>query len=183
MVWVYKDKEIQVGNRWTDDNDIQHPTNWNIWDDDYKKKMGLTWKDDPKPFDNRFYSSADVAKPLQDVKWTDKDSDKPADVKVGDIKSFGIINQLISDSKEQANSLLESTDWYVIRKAERDVDIPDNVKTYRTAILTQLGKIETAISAAKTLTAFKKLFQDTLDSDGSLKTRAVMNEDWPKLGS
>ena len=40
MVWVYKDKEIQVGNRWTDDNDIQHPTNWNIWDDDYKKKMG-----------------------------------------------------------------------------------------------------------------------------------------------
>ena len=22
MVWVYKDKEIQVGNRWTDDNDI-----------------------------------------------------------------------------------------------------------------------------------------------------------------
>ena len=181
MVWVYKDKEIQVGNTWTDDNDIQHPTNWNIWDDDYKKKMGLTWKDDPKPFDNRFYSSADVAKPLQDVKWTDKDSDKPADVKVGDIKSFGIINQLISDSKEQANSLLESTDWYVLRKAERDVAIPDNVKTYRAAVLTQLTKIETELGKCSKIEDVIALHEATTDKDGKVTANAVM-ADWPVLG-
>ena len=166
MVWVYKDREIQVGNRWTDDNDIQHPTNWNIWDDDYKKKMGLTWKDDPKPFDNRFYSSADVAKPLQDVKWTDKDSDKPADVKVGDIKSFGIINQLISDSKEQANSLLEST---------------DNVKTYRAAVLTQLTKIETELGKCSKIEDVIALHEQTKDKDGKVTANAVM-ADWPVLG-
>ena len=143
--------------------------------------MGLTWKDDPKPFDNRFYSSADVAKPLQDVKWTDKDSDKPADVKVGDIKSFGIINQLISDSKEQANSLLESTDWYVIRKAERDVAIPDNVKTYRAAVLTQLTKIETELGKCSKIEDVIALHEATTDKDGKVTANAVM-ADWPVLG-
>ena len=42
---------------------------------------------------------------------------------------------------------------------QRDVDIPDNVKTYRTAILTQLEKIETAISLQRHLLRLRNFFK------------------------
>ena len=36
--------------------------------------------------------------------------------------------------KQEAHSLLSSTDWYVTRKTEKNVDIPANVSTYRDAV-------------------------------------------------
>jgi hypothetical protein len=36
--------------------------------------------------------------------------------------------------KQEAHSLLSSTDWYVTRQAEKNVDIPANVSTYRDAV-------------------------------------------------
>ena len=184
MPWKYNGKNIQIGRSWTSSDNVVHPSNWGIWSDDYKKSVGLTFeKEVDNSFDDRFYWSKGNAKSLTDKKEVDEDKKPLLDEDGNQIITIGLKNQYLETSKNTANNLLQETDWYVIRKAERDVDIPDNVKTYRTAILTQLGKIETAISAAKTLTAFKKLFQDTLNSDGAVKKRAVMNEDWPKLGS
>ena len=50
--------------------------------------------------------------------------------------------------KEQANSALVGTDWMVIRKAERDVAIPDVTVTYRAAVITEYGRLKTAITGA-----------------------------------
>ena len=50
--------------------------------------------------------------------------------------------------KEQANSALDPTDWMVIRKAERDVAIPDVTVTYRAAVITECARLETAIAGA-----------------------------------
>ena len=50
--------------------------------------------------------------------------------------------------KEQANSALSGTDWMVIRKAERDVAIPDATVTYRAAVITEYGRLKTAITGA-----------------------------------
>jgi hypothetical protein len=50
--------------------------------------------------------------------------------------------------KEQANSALAPTDWMVIRKAERDVAIPDATVTYRAAVITECARLETAIAGA-----------------------------------
>jgi len=50
--------------------------------------------------------------------------------------------------KEQANSALAGTDWMVIRKAERDVAIPDATVTYRAAVITECARLETAIAGA-----------------------------------
>ena len=33
--------------------------------------------------------------------------------------------------KQEARALLSTTDWYVTRKTEKNVDIPANVSTYR----------------------------------------------------
>ena len=50
--------------------------------------------------------------------------------------------------KSQANSALAPTDWMIIRKAERDVAIPDATVTYRAAVITEYGRLKTAITGA-----------------------------------
>ena len=55
--------------------------------------------------------------------------------------------------KEQANEQLSKTDWMVIRKAERDVAIPDATVTYRAAVITECARLETAIAGAANVEA------------------------------
>ena len=55
--------------------------------------------------------------------------------------------------KSQANSALAGTDWMVIRKAERDVAIPDATVTYRAAVITEYGRLKTAITGAANVDA------------------------------
>ena len=54
----------------------------------------------------------------------------------------------IVQAKETANSLLTSTDWYVVRKAEVGTAFSDEISAYRTAVRTCYGNIKTAINAA-----------------------------------
>ena len=74
--------------------------------------------------------------------------------------------------------MLAVHDWYVTRKAEKSTAIPSSVTTYRDAIRTKCGEIETALNGASDLAAFMALFEDENNSDGSLKTIAKIN-DWP----
>jgi hypothetical protein len=55
--------------------------------------------------------------------------------------------------KSQANSALTQTDWMVIRLAEREVAIPDATVTYRAAVITEYGRLKTAITGAANVDA------------------------------
>ena len=55
--------------------------------------------------------------------------------------------------KSQANSALTQTDWMVIRLAEREVAIPDATVTYRAAVITEYGRLKTAITGAADIDA------------------------------
>ena len=66
----------------------------------------------------------------------------------------GLKSQWIAQAKASANSLLASTDWMVIRKAERDVAIPSDVVTARAKIIADCTAKEAAIIAASTIEAF-----------------------------
>ena len=50
--------------------------------------------------------------------------------------------------KSQANSALANTDWMVIRKAERSVEIPAATVTYRAAVITEYDRLKAAITGA-----------------------------------
>jgi hypothetical protein len=66
----------------------------------------------------------------------------------------GLKSQWIAQNKANANSLLASTDWMVIRKAERDVAIPSDVVTARASIIADCTAKEAAITAATTIEEF-----------------------------
>lgn len=70
------------------------------------------------------------------------------------ITTKGLKTQWIAQNKANANSQLASTDWMVIRKAERDVAIPSDVVTDRAKIIADCTAKEVAITAAMTIEAF-----------------------------
>jgi len=66
----------------------------------------------------------------------------------------GLKSQFIAEGKQAANSWLAATDWMVIRKAERNVDIPADVVAERAKIIADCTAKEAAIRAATTMEAF-----------------------------
>ena len=73
--------------------------------------------------------------------------------------------------KSQANELISRFSWLVERSIyDSSKTIPDAVKTYVTAIRKDCSDIETAITNASDMAAFKALYADELNSDGTIKT-------------
>jgi len=85
-------------------------------------------------------------KALEDVTETPEGATEPVTTK-------GLKSQWIAQNKANANSLLASTDWMVIRKAERDVAIPSEVVTERAQIIADCTAKEAAITACSTIEA------------------------------
>lgn len=166
-MWKYNGKAIRAGRGWTDSFGVQHPSSWSRWSDSEKTSKGLVWEDDPAYFDNRFYWSVSNPKALDDV--TDED---------GNV-TLGLKSQWKKQTKTTAGSLLAPTDWYVVRKAEDSTTtIPTDVATYRVAVRTASGTIETAIDGAANLTAFIALFDAPVDSDGNPTGKPPIHN-WP----
>jgi hypothetical protein len=86
-------------------------------------------------------------KALEDVTETPEGQTEPVTTK-------GLKSQWIAQIKASANSQLASTDWMVIRKAERDVDIPADVVAERAQIIADCTAKEAAITAATTMDEF-----------------------------
>ena len=61
--------------------------------------------------------------------------------------SKGLKSGHIEQVKRIANSILSQTDWMVIRKAERNVDIPADTVAYRAAVVAMASELEATISA------------------------------------
>jgi len=65
----------------------------------------------------------------------------------------GLKSQWIAQVKASANSQLASTDWMVIRKAERDVAIPSDVVAERAKIIADCTAKEASITACTSVEA------------------------------
>ena len=112
-------------------------------------------------YDDRFYWNATTPKLLNDREESDENG-KPMYVKVlGTVDgkpamvdsterlvTKGLKSQWTATVKDTANKLLAQTDWMVIRKAERNIDIPAATATYRQAVLTECSRLVTAIAGA-----------------------------------
>jgi hypothetical protein len=166
MPWKYSGRVIRVGRSWTDNDGIKHPYNWNNWSADEKAARGLTWENDPAPYDNRFYWDADTPKALDDVT---KDGET----------TLGLKSVWKAIIKDQANGLLQPTDWMVVKASEvADYSVPSQISTDRAAIRTASNTIETSITNASNHAAFMALFDTPVDSDGNPTGNPPIS-DWP----
>jgi len=166
MAWLYNGRTLKVGKSWSDGN-YKHPYNWaSAWSDEDKEQWGVTWQDDPDTsYDSRFYWAKDVPRSLTDINAVDEGGDAVLDEDGNQVVTLGLKSIWVAQTKTTANSKLASSDWYVTRKAETDEAIPSTITTYRTAVRTATGTIETAINNCADLDAFKALFVVPMDSD------------------
>ena len=118
-----------------------------------------------------------TAKAHADTLWTQADSDNgllPSDKEVGDVKTKGLKTILIRNIKTEAASILQKTDWYVIRKADAGTAVPSSITTHRAAVRTKAAEMETAVTNASDTPALETLYTYTEQEDGSV-TRPIGN--------
>jgi len=103
-----------------------YPANWlRLTSIEEKNAIGITEvADTTTTYDDRFYWGVDIPMDLDILKtrWS-------------------------AQVKDTTNKLLAQTDWMVIRKVERSVDIPTDTATYRAAVLAECTRLVAAIAA------------------------------------
>ena len=104
------------------------------------------------------YFGTATPKQLEDVNATDEDNEPVLqDGKQVVIK--GLKSQKISISKQQTAGLLQSTDWYVTRKADTGTAIPQEIQDFRTEVRIVSNQQETQINSCTTVEQLKALYQ------------------------
>jgi len=161
---MYKvnNKPLQLDRAFTL-GDIQYPSNWlRLSSAEDRAALGITWEAEATRADDRFYWSDDINNPkdMEDREEVDEEGN-PMYVKVLDksdpenpvmadsderLVTKGLKSNWIAQVKATAGTMLATTDWMVIRKAERDVAIPDNVVAKRAAIVAEADRLEAAIN-------------------------------------
>ena len=115
-------------------------------------------------------------KSLIDVEAKDESGNNILDEKGNKTYDYGLKTLAKEVAKQQANGYISKFNWLVERSIyDSSKAIPDAVKTYVAAIKTDCAEIETAIDNASDMTAFKALYVDELNSDGTVKTVARIN--------
>jgi hypothetical protein len=131
MAFYINGKLLQEGTSFYDANGTQYPSGWlNQSTEAEKAAIGITWVADVARADDRFY-------------W-DGNIDNPKDLDV-------LKTTFKAQVKDTANKLLAQTDWYVIRKAERSVDIPTDIADKRNAIVTEANRLDSEIDLVDTV--------------------------------
>ena len=176
---IIKDEKVDqiiTGTKGVEIDGVQHPKSiFYLWSKEELCKIGIV------PYvieDNgniifQYQSgseetiSSDGTKVVKTVQYTDKE--------LSDLKTAHI-----TDTNLEARTLLNLTDWYIIKKIETGSDVPSSITTYRSDVRTSANKIEKLINDCDTLDKFKDLFVVPTDSDGKETGKAPIY-DWPEL--
>ena len=137
-------------------NGIRYP---HLRDQDLREQLGIVEVADPENYDQRFYWSPTLPKLLDDRLEVKEDgtplyvqvlgvvNGQPAMVDSAErLVTKGLKSQWTSQVKTIAGSMLAQTDWMVVRKAERNIDVPATVAAKRAAIVAECDRLEAAIA-------------------------------------
>lgn len=178
-MWKYQNRTIRPGRSWVDVNGVTHPANWGTWSYEQKTNIGLVWEADPAPYDRRFFWDANTPKALDDVNEVDVDNNPLLDDNGNQIVTPGLKTIWKATTKQIAGSMLDSTDWHVVKAAEiADYSVPTAVSNWRQSVRDASNTIEAAIDAAADHDAFVALWDAPVDADGAPTGNAPIN-DWP----
>jgi hypothetical protein len=141
-MFLLNGNRLAEGTSFYDANGTQYPPQWlNTSTEEQKLAIGITWVADVVRADDRFYWDGDINNPkaLEDKLEEDGSTTK------------GLKSQFVAQVKDTAGKLLNATDWYIIRKAERNVEIPSEITLKRTQIVTESNRLEVDINGTTTV--------------------------------
>jgi hypothetical protein len=104
---------------------VQYPANWlRLSTLEEKEAIGITEVPDPAPYDQRFYWGPDLPK-----------------------DHTQLVEQWVSQTRITAGTLIQPTDWMVIREQDNGTVVPESVKALREDIRLATGQKNAAIEA------------------------------------
>jgi len=161
MAFQLNGKPINIDKPYTTAEGVKYA---NLRNHAIREQLGVVEVPDEPTYDQRFYWGVDNPKLLDDREESDEEGN-PLYVKTYDpvsesmvdtterLVTKGLKSQWVAQVKQTAGSLLAQTDWMVIRKAERDVAIPNSVALYRADVIVEADRLETAIKACESVEA------------------------------
>ena len=124
-----------------------------------------------------------TAKAHADTLWTAQDETDGKGTE-GEVATRGLKYNFIKNIKAQAAGILQDTDWYILRKADADTDVPSAITTFRAAVRTKAAAMETLITNASNTAAIETLYTyvNTADEGDPVVMERPLGE-FPVLGS
>ena len=104
---------------------VQYPANWlRLASPEERAAIGITEEPDPTPYDQRFYWGPDLPK-----------------------DHAQLVEQWVAQTRITAGTLIQPTDWMVIREQDNGTVVPESVKALREDIRLATGQKNAAIEA------------------------------------
>lgn len=176
-------KIISEDMAFTTPDGTQYPAQWlRLSTPEQKEAIGLVEIPSERVFDQRYYWGYDqegnlIPKQLEDKIITPEDSEP--------YTQTGLKTQHIRQTKETANTLLAPTDWYVVRKLERDIEIPENIVEFRAEVLVVSDTREELISAVISVEELKSLYESSseVNEEGEVVSVPPAIPNWPNINN
>lgn len=86
----------------------------------------------------------------------------------------------INQARKISSTILSYTDWYISRKVERGIDIPQEISSYRQEVLDTFEQHKQMISSATTEEELKNLYVYAFIAEGRSESRRPLPE-WPRM--
>ena len=149
---------------------ITHPrTMFSLWTDAERKAIGILPITRASILDSEYYISQDASYAIDDddnavTETINKSSDKV----LASVKTIQI-----DKAKKRCNGLLALTDWYVTRKYERSVEIPDKIIAFRAAVVAVYTAAKSAINGAANIGALIAVNANTAGATESISVNGT----------
>jgi len=177
------------GNKGITINDVQYPQSiFTLWTEAERKAIGIytVIEDNSKKKSEEFYINTNqtisyddtddevtasygnaTAKQLDDENAVDQKGDPILDENGDQIVNYGLKTKYKNQFNAQAKSLLEKTDWYVIKATDvESYSVPSNITTYRTQVRAKVNSMETDIDDCSTVEELITLLTYTTNDAG-----------------
>jgi len=185
--------------------DVRYPARiFSVWTASELAAIGIieVTFDDSKKKDEKYYINTDqtytydadagtvtatygnaTAKAHADTLFTAQDETDGKGTE-GEVATRGLKYNFIKTIKAQAAGILQDTDWYILRKADADTDVPSAITTFRAAVRTKAAAMETLITNASNTAAIETLYTyvNTADEGDPVVMERPLGE-FPELGS
>ena len=177
------------GNKGITINDVQYPQSiFTLWTEAERKAIGIytVIEDNSKKKSEEFYINTNqtisyddtddevtasygnaTAKQLDDENAVDQKGNPILDENGDQIVNYGLKTKYKNQFNAQAKSLLEKTDWYVIKATDvESYSVPSNITTYRTQVRAKVNSMETDIDDCSTVEELITLLTYTTNDAG-----------------
>ena len=144
---------------------ITHPrTIFSLWTDAERKAIGILPVTRANHLDGDYHTENNPSYAIdEDGNAVTETITKAADNTLATVKT-----SQLNKIKIRCNNLLMSTDWYITRKYERSVAIPDKIIAFRAAVLTVYGASKSAINGAANIDALKTVNTNSTGATASI---------------